>query len=340
MLKELSYKLLSNYFINYLSLKIGKNSVLKPLFFSFYLTLSCNFNCRYCDFAQNKKENLKFKQANTQKTIELLKIIRKECDAIYFTGGEPLIRNDIIEILKKCKTSGFKSITINTNMSLMHRKLEVLEYITNLVASLDLLDEKQYAKVLGVPISDVIRVKENILKCAKLQQEEKFLMTVNCVVIPETIHYVPDLMNFCFEHNIRFAIVPAELAGGEMNPLLKNNEDYRRLIESVINAKKNGKPVFGSYEYLKTIRDFSPFNCCPTLCPHIYPNGDLFYPCEPLKNVAANLLTAGSYKKAIKTGLKKFGSLPSCKDRCYKACYIESTNFIKNPKLIISEFVG
>jgi hypothetical protein len=138
---------------------------------------------------------------------------------------------------------------------------------------------------------------------------------------------------------MRFAIVPAELEGGKINPLLRDNKNYRRLIESVIKAKENGKPVFGSYKYLKTIRDFSPFNCCPTLSPHIYPNGDLFYPCEPQKSVAANLLAAGSYKKALKTGLKKIGSLPSCKDRCYKACYIETTNFIKSPKLIISEFV-
>jgi MoaA/NifB/PqqE/SkfB family radical SAM enzyme len=339
MLKELSYKLLSNYFINYLSSKLKKNSVYKPLFFSFYLTLRCNFNCLYCDLGQNKKDRLKFKQADTQKIIELLKIIKKECDAIYFTGGEPLIRYDIIEILEKCKKLGFKSVTINTNMSLIHKKTEVLDYITNLVASFDLLDVEKYSEIIGAPISDVNRVKDNILNCAKLQKEKQFIMTVNCVVIPETIKYVPEVMSFCFEHNIRFAIVPAELGGGKFNPLLKNNQDYRRLIESVIKAKEKGKPVFGSYEYLNTIRDFRPFNCYPTLSPHIYPNGDLFYPCEPLKKVAANLLTAGSYKNAIGIGIEKYGPLPSCRERCYKACYIEPPNFIKNPKLIISEFV-
>ena len=339
MSKELSFKLLKNYSKDYLKVKFKKHQILDPLFFTFYNTLKCNFSCSYCPFANNKKiENL-FPELDTQETMKLLQIIKDACPNIYFTGGEPLLRSDIVNVVKFCNQIGFKSISINTNMSLIHKRIEILDYITNLVASLDVVDEQECAKYLGVSSTTVKHVKENIINCAHLQKEKKFIMTINCVVIPETVRYVKEVMNFCFENNMRFAIVPAELEGGKINDRLLDNKEYQGLIRDIIKAKKEGKPVFGSKKYLETILDFNPFEGYPTLTPHIYPNGDLFYPCEPILKVGGNILEAGSYKAALIKGIEKFGPLPFCKNKCYKACYIEPSIFIKNPSLLIKEAI-
>ncbi len=336
---ELSYKLLINYFKNFIKIKFKKSPILEPLFFTFYNTLKCNFSCSYCDFAEGKKGKDSFPELDTQETKNLLRIIRQACPNIYFTGGEPLLRNDIADIVKYCHQIGFKSISINTNLSLIHKRIEVLDYVTNLIASLDVIDEYKCKEIFGVSLAAVKQVKENIIYCAKLQKDKNFIMTINCVVIPETVRYVKEVMNFSFEHNMRFAIVPAELEGGEINDRLLNNKEYQGLIRDIIKAKREGKPVFGSKKYLETILNFNPFECYPTLTPHIYPNGDLFYPCEPILKVGGNILEAGSYKTALIKGIEKFGPLPFCKNKCYKACYIEPSIFIKNPSLLIKEAI-
>jgi MoaA/NifB/PqqE/SkfB family radical SAM enzyme len=339
MLKECSRKLLINYFTNYFKIQYKKNPLLKPLFFTHYLTLDCNFNCIYCEFAKNRQKINIRNQLNTIDTIKLMEIIRNECPYIYFTGGEPLLRNDIVEILRECKKMGFKSITVNTNMSLIHKKMEVLDYLTNLVASFDVVDEFEYSKILGVPLSIVGQVKKNIVECARLQKKNNFLMTINCVITPETIRHGREVMHFCFEHNIRFATVPAELEDGKIDDLLQGNKEYQDFIDDILQYKKQGKPVFGTEKYYHIVREFKQFDCYPTLTPHIYPNGDLFYPCQPLGKIAANLLDTGSYRDALKIGISKFGNLPYCKNRCHKACYIEPSNYIKNPFMLIKELV-
>jgi MoaA/NifB/PqqE/SkfB family radical SAM enzyme len=213
--------------------------------------------------------------------IKLLRIIRKDATAIYFTGGEPLFRKDIVEILKAAKEMGFSSITINTNMHLIDRRMEVLDYLTNLVASYDMSDNPT------------------------LQKEKGFSMTVNCVVTPQTIPQARKVLNFCLGHEIKFAVVPAELEDGQINQELQNSPEYQELINDLIKAKKKKKRIFGSTAFLKKIRTFERFDCYPTLTPHIYPNGDLFYPCQPLDTVAANLLKIGNYAKALQIGNKR-----------------------------------
>lgn len=224
-------------------------------------------------------------------------------------------------------------------MGLMHKNMEILDYVDNLVASFDMLDEEKYADILGVSEKTAMQVKENIINCAKLQKEKNFIMTINCVILKETIPHVKDLINFCFKNNIRFAVVPAELDSGKVNQDLKDSEEYKSLIKYLLELKKRNKLIFGTNNWLNTILDFKRFDCYPTLTPHVYPNGDLFYPCQPLNKIATNLLETGSYRKALEMGIDKYGVLPMCKDRCHKACYVDPPNFIRNPFLVIKEFL-
>ena len=337
MSKELSFQLAQNYLTNFFFLKFNKNHKLKPFFFTHYPTLKCNFNCTYCPFPKSKTDIEAFKELDTGDTIKLMQILYRESPYIYFTGGEPLLRNDIIEIVRASKQLGFKSISINTNMSLIHQKMEILDDISNLVASLDVWEDETNCRLQGVPSSMVQKAKNNMIACSKLQKEKNFLMTINCVITPDTVGDVRQVMEFCFLHSIRFAPVPAVLEDGRFDSRLKNSEEYGRLIKDILEAKKKGRPVFGSFRYLDTIYDFKRFECYPTLTPHIYPDGSLFYPCQPLMMVAANLLDTGSYRKALARGIEKFGPLPMCAGKCHKACYIEPSNYIKNPFLLIKE---
>lgn len=339
MFKELSVKIASNYLHDLLAITFEKTAFLKPLFFTFYATLRCNFSCSYCTFAAGGQTGSSHDELDTAGVIHLLTIMRKESTAIYFTGGEPLVRKDIVEILEVSAAMGFTSISLNTNMSVIHRKMEVLDYVTNLVASYDMTNEEEYAGVLGVSRNMVRQVVRNIVECAGLQKEKSFRMTVNCVLTPQTIPGAREVMEFCFEHGIRFAVVPAELEDGRINETLKNSGEYRLLLQDIIAAKKMNKPVFGSFPFLNTIRSYEPFDCFPTLTPHVYPNGDLFYPCEPAQKIAANLLEVGDYRKALRMGMEKHGPLPRCRNRCHKACYVEPSVLMKKPGTLLKEMI-
>lgn len=327
---------IKNYIENFLKIKFQNNPILKPLFFTYYITNYCNFDCSYCNYAISGQTKKSDNQLDTNESIKLLNIIRKSCSNIYFTGGEPLLRNDIVDIVKACKQMNFKTISINTNMYLIHKKREVLDYITHLIASFDILDEEKNSEIINMPLAVTKQVKQNIIDCAKLQKEKKFKMVINCVVTEKTIHYVKEVMDFCLEHNMKFAVVPASLSDGKINFELKNNESYKDLIKEIIKMKKDNKSIFNSLNYLNTIYDFKQFRCYPTLTPHVYPNGDLLYPCQPISEANINLLETESYEKALDIGIKKYGKPPKCKNRCYFACYIEPPNIINNPLSIIN----
>ncbi len=72
----------------------------------------CNNNCIFC--AQSHKRNL-----GDKKTFELKNDISdafyKGCREIVFTGGEPTIRDDIVELVGFAKRIGYEIIQIQTN---------------------------------------------------------------------------------------------------------------------------------------------------------------------------------------------------------------------------------
>ena len=68
---------------------------------------------------------------------------------------------------------------------------------------------------------------------------------------------------------------------------------------------------------IETLLRFRPFECFPTMFPRVYPNGDVFYPCEPLRKIAGNLLRDGSLEKIFARGKKIYGDIPPCEGICY-----------------------
>lgn len=327
-LNQLSPSLIWNFLFDAAKVRFTTNPLLKPLAFSYYVTLRCNFKCSFCGFAQSGES---VNELNTEKVIKLLMLIRESCSYIYFTGGEPLVRNDIVEILQAARQLRFKSVSVNTNLSLIHKRMEVLKYIDNLVVSINQMDDKKTASTKGISVRMAKQVRENLTTCLELREREKFSLTINCVVTRDSINDTPNVMEYCFQNNIAFAVVPAELEYGYLDKKLINDNGYKDLIRLITTYKTMGYPIFGSFPYLARILNTKNFTCYPTLIPHIYPNGDLFYPCQPMRQVAANILEIGSYKEALRVGIRKYGNIPSCRDRCFIACYIELSMAMKHP---------
>src|SRR6266853_903452 len=93
---------------------------------------------------------------------------------------------------------------------------------------------------------------------------------------------------------------------------------HQALVDKIIERRRKGvQPINGTPRTIETLLRFGDFQCYPTMFPRVYPNGDVFYPCEPLRKVAGNLLRDGSLRKIFARGKKIYGDIPPCQGICY-----------------------
>ena len=82
------------------------------------LTYRCNLNCIHCYC-----KGIEDKELTTEEWKKILDVLQKEgCLHLCFTGGEPLIRDDFLEIYSYAKTKGF-IITLFTNGQALTAKI-------------------------------------------------------------------------------------------------------------------------------------------------------------------------------------------------------------------------
>ena len=113
----------------------------KPICVSFEVTHSCTGNCRHCDKGGIKKEeNL----LSPQQYGEILRQLNPP--VVQLSGGEPLLRKDIVEIVRVMKQGGgLPFIILVTNGSLLTEKkyMELKEVgLDRVSVSLDFPDQR------------------------------------------------------------------------------------------------------------------------------------------------------------------------------------------------------
>lgn len=77
---------------------------------------SCNERCKFCYYIQTVNDREKEKDLPTDEVKKQIAYIRnKGIEVLDFTGGEPTIRKDLIELIQYAKSLGFKSLSMITN---------------------------------------------------------------------------------------------------------------------------------------------------------------------------------------------------------------------------------
>ncbi|NLH38759.1 MAG: radical SAM protein [Elusimicrobia bacterium] len=78
------------------------------------ITFKCNNHCSFC--AQGNKRTI-IKPVSKEEIIKNLSEAKSKykTDEVVFTGGEPTLHKDIIELIKKAKKLGYKTIQLQTN---------------------------------------------------------------------------------------------------------------------------------------------------------------------------------------------------------------------------------
>ena len=95
------------------------------------VTNRCNIACWYCFFYA--KEGGKIYEPSLERIKQMLAVLRNErpvgAEAVQLTGGEPTLREDLLEIIAACREAGFQHILLNTNGIELSRNLELMRRV-------------------------------------------------------------------------------------------------------------------------------------------------------------------------------------------------------------------
>ena len=142
------------------------------------LTQKCNFKCGFCHkegVSECKKEVL-----NADDYAFVYKLLRDwyGWHTVSITGGEPLCRSDLNEILKKLYDEDAK-ITLITNGSLLAKHLDICSYLEKLTVSVHTTDNSKYQNIIGVPFNfDSLKENLNLVRKTYPKTNIRFNSTI------------------------------------------------------------------------------------------------------------------------------------------------------------------
>ncbi|XP_053879079.1 molybdenum cofactor biosynthesis protein 1 isoform X4 [Malaclemys terrapin pileata] len=146
------------------------------------LTEKCNLRCQYCMPEEGVQLTPKSELLTTQEIITLARLFVKEgVDKIRLTGGEPLIRPDVVDIVAQLyKLEGLQTIAVTTNGINLARLLPRLKEagLDAINISLDTLVPAKFEFI--VRRKGFHKVMEGINKAVELGYNP---VKVNCVVM-------------------------------------------------------------------------------------------------------------------------------------------------------------
>ena len=287
-----------------------------PVLCNYYLTYRCNAKCGFCDIWEQPSPyvNLKNVEANLN---DLKKLGVKVID---FTGGEPLLHQQLPEILNLAKTRGFIT-TVTTNGLLYPKKAKALAGLIDMLHfSLDSFDQMQHDTMRGVACYE--SVLRSIDIAIKLGERPDILFTV----FSHNLNQIAPLYeNIIKPNNLVLILNPAfdyndvetgqsftkeqlkELRAWRKKSLVYLNDAFISLIEDGGNHINNPVCKAGSSTIV-----ISPHNELISPCYHL--NKEQFKINNDLGDVYS--------RKEVQQTLSMEGKLPEC-EGCAINCYMQ-----------------
>ncbi|MFC1754030.1 radical SAM/SPASM domain-containing protein [Thermoproteota archaeon] len=322
-----------------------------PVVCNLYITEMCNLRCSMCDIwkrAEPKKE-LDFKELKN-----LLRQLKKMgVKLIGITGGEPLMKKDILKFVKQAKKMGF-IVHINSNTALVNSEKKAEDIINSgldsFTVSFDGL-KKTHDKTRNVKGTFKRAVKgTKLLLKARKKLKKGMRIGTSTVIMKSNLDEIKKLTLMLKDLGVD-AIAFQPFTVGLMDDnrakkkyMITDKKDVRKLdslIKWLIKLKKDTGIIGNSFEFLRLVPNYFSQKGVPS-CFAGYFNIDLdakgnVYPCIAMKSVGN--IREHSLKKIWKNkGYASFRKwiLPKCQ-KCFIGCYGEPS-LLYNPRFMLSSF--
>ncbi len=195
------------------------------------LNTLCNFKCIFCHMEGTPVNG---EQMSPEEIERVLRIAHgMGVNKVKFTGGEPLLRRDIVEIISRTRSviSGDISLTTNGTM-LKNRALSLKEAgLDRINISLHSIERSEFQFITGTDAID--RVREGI-RAAKEAGFDR--MKVNFVVLKGVnIDQIPKMIDFCAEEDVTLQLIEYETTKDNENSeeFLKYHIDLEVIEEQI-----------------------------------------------------------------------------------------------------------
>ena len=170
------------------------------------VTDKCNLRCVYC----MPEEGVELKRHEELISFEnIIKVVESAVKIGFkkfrLTGGEPLVRNGIVDLVKMMKNvEGVEIIGMTTNGVTLDKFAKPLKEagLTSVNISMDTLIPERYAKMTR--IGDI----KYVLRGIEVAIEAKFPIKINTVVTNETTDQeIQDLRDFCDRKGLTLQLI-------------------------------------------------------------------------------------------------------------------------------------
>jgi len=229
------------------------------------VTDRCNFRCTYCMPKEVYGEAFKFLPKEELLDFDEIEKIAKSFAAlgvtkIRLTGGEPLVRKNIEDLISKLsRIKGIEDIAMTTNGYLLEPKIDSLleAGLNRITVSLDAIDEITFKKMSDQDF-DVNKVLSAIETANKKGFDQ---IKINCVVQKDVNeHSILDLINYTKGSNniVRFIeyMDVGNLNGWELSQVV-SIKDILEIIEKEYKVKPLEENYQGEVAKRYILEDYS-----------------------------------------------------------------------------------
>ncbi len=304
-----------------------------PIAVAWLITGRCNLNCCYCKW----KDQRQVEELDTHTVKDLIdQMVASGVRLISFTGGEPLVRGDMGEIIRYVKSRG-AVCKLNSNGVLVPRRIEDLRPLDLLQISIDGPPDVQdglrgpgtsQKAAEAIAAARTIGLKVQLIAC---------LTRENVNRIDEVLDYGLDLgTGFCFQ-----LLTPKYLGQEEVESCIPPKEDLLEALEYLVRLKRSRQPrgrAIASKRseldyYCRLIRRGSPGCQCTLVTATMLPDGKLIF-CGNGKNYTSFDAVALGFREAFSRLV-----IPEC-DGCVCVGKLRLSKVYQLDTSIIREVLG
>lgn len=218
-----------------------------PLSVTFITTYRCNFRCGYCSVWQKDVNEL-----STQEVFSMIdQLSQLGLRRLGLNGGEPLLRNDIADIIDYSRKKGVTT-TLFTNGWLVKDNIEKLKNLNVLLISFDGPTEVHDAQRRSGSY-------DKVLEAIEAAKSRNLNVWTNTVISRNNVAHIGFILNKAKELGFKATFQPVYFyphssQEREINNLLPQRSEYTAAVDKIIREKKRGGPVVHSLRYLKYIK--------------------------------------------------------------------------------------
>lgn len=238
-----------------------------PIKVAHYVTYRCNLHCDMCGRRAIESEE----ELTTEQVIDLQKEFARHGTVVWtFSGGECLVRKDIIELSKSAKDLGMELIIV-TNGILLPAKREIVNYADVIDISIDGTEET-HDRLRGNGNYQKALKGLEILRDTKRKSLKK---VINTILNNETIelHVLDHMLQLAQEYNCQLGFNPiiihrSDLRGVVQKKYFPTNEQFNDFVRWLEGNRrtKAGKYLIDNPRFFKAIGRYpeapTRIRCC------------------------------------------------------------------------------